>query len=406
MERRQLLACVGAGGLGLGTAGCLGLGGGGDGAESIEAPEFDVNEDAPGRVLFLAASTPDDVTYEDEFSITALVGNAGGEPVDAEADVRMFHPSSDVPEQTSTVVVEELGSGDVTELTVGPFDATYSGTWEFDGADGFDRSHPDLEALVTVGSRQQAVGDSFDHPSGVRFTVDGVSYERAVHYDTAESPTIFGSNEVVAVRTPASGQVITHLKLTAENRTSETVVFGDGGALYDGASISNTRFDLTPSDRYERFTNARVDGDDLSTLELEAGDSGSYYVLAVTDVEDLPELGLDVGFTDDESDPEIRFDLGGEPDLPEFELVELDIPSERTEGDQEFGVVVENVGDAAGTFRGAIQWRYDGDWYHLSPPLEADLEPGEDARTFATSDASPGEVYDYRVVPFGEEFSL
>lgn len=405
MKRRLLLAGVGAAGLGLGTAGCLGLGGG---SESIDAPEFDINEDAPGRLVLLDATAPGDITFEDEFTIEALVGNAGGEPVDTEADVRMFHPSSDVPEQTSTVVVEELGSGDVSQLTVGPFDAAYSGTWAFDEAAGFDRSHPDLDASVTVGSRQQSVGDSFDHPSGVRFTVDGVDYERAVHYEMSESAGLFSSNDVVAVQTPASGQVIVHLKLTAENRSSETVVSGGDSAFYDGASISNTRFDLTPADRYEDLTSARVDGDALETLELEAGASGTYYALAVADIESLPELALDVGFSDDESDPEIRFDLGAEPDLPEFELVELDIPSERTEGEQEFGVTVGNVGDAAGTFRGAIQWQ-DGDtddWYHLTPPLEAALEPGEDARTLATSDVSPGDVFDYRVLPFGEEFSL
>ena len=334
-----------------------------------------------------------------------MVGNTGGEPLDSEADVEMFHPSSDVDSQTSTIVVDELGSGDTQEVTVGPFDASYSGAWEFRGNQGFTGTHEEFELVVDVGSKEYAIGENFDHPSGLRFTLDELSVERGIHYRTTERPGLFGSSDVVALQTPASEQVIARFSMTVENRTSEPITTNSRYSSNE-SSLERTVIDFNHGSLFSPM-NSTFEGEDVQNIELDAGESQTHYILSAVDIEDLDSLDLTVALTDDDSAPEIVTELDAGTDLPEFELVETRIPAQREEGEQEFGVVVENTGDAAGTFRGVIQWEDGGDWYHLRPELEAEIAPGETATVSATSDVDPGSrEYEYRIEPFGEHFSL
>lgn len=397
-----MLTTVGAGGLITSVSGCIGSSG-------PDRPDFEVNPDAPARLMLLAGSGPDeDTTYGDEFSITAVIANSGGQPLNTEADVEAFSPGSDVESQSSTVVVEELSSGGTTEVTVGPFDASRAGSWEFRGGDGFDDTHEDFDLAVDVASAETPLGESFDHPTGLRFTPEELTLERGYHYTETERPTLFNTNEVTALQSPASEQVIAHLSMTVENRGTEAISANENSYERNYNLLEQTAFGFNHGSVYP-VRNATFEGTDVRNLELDAGESGTFYVLSAVDVADLDDLMGTIGYADDESSPEVVItDLNPSTSLPSFEFVEVDIPAERREGDQEFAITVENTGDAAGTFRGAVRWLGDDDeWYHLTPALEADIEPGETATTTTITNVDvDARTFEYRIDPFDERFTF
>jgi hypothetical protein len=395
------MATVAASGIATSLAGCSGSSGGAD------TPDFEVNKDAPARLALLTGTPPEEgVALKDEFTITAVVANTGGETLDTEADVEMFHPSSGVDPLNSTIVVDGLNSGDTKEVTVGPFEPAFAGKWEFRGGNGFASTHDKFDLAVDVSSKEFTLGESFDHPSGLRFTPEEFSIERAFHYIKAESAGLLYSNEVKALQSPASKQVIARVSMTVENRTSKPMTTEEKVYTDNKNPLSQTSVDFNHGSRYPPM-NSTFEGSHIDNLELDAGDSGTYYILSAVDIENLSDLSLNVAFTDDDSAPEIVTQLDPQTDLPKFEFVELDLPDERKTGNQELGVVVKNTGDSAGTFRGAIQWKSDDEWFHLEPALKAEIEPGETATTAATSDVDPEDApYEYRVVPFSERFSF
>lgn len=415
IRRRRLLGYVGT--LSAVTAaGCLG----GSEAENVfgddpdvEIPEFEVNEDAPSRLMLLTGKIDEsELVYQDEFNARVAVANVGGQPIEegSEMTVRVTRQGgteSDEP-QTRTTIIDGLDSGETAVVTAGPFEATAAGTWSIEPAAGIDRTHSDFDINTTVSARTAQHGESVELDNGLRLTGTETLYEQAMFYTTTESRSLFSRAERTVLQTTLDDQILAILKFRVENVGSDELTFGSVGFGSSATAIDESQYNTSPNNHLSNLPDAPITGSPLTDVSVSPGESRAAWLVVPAKRSDTGEIAFEYSVSEATADtPDIVFDMGDESvDLPAFELVETDIPSERKEGEQEFGVIVRNVGNVSGTFRGVVQFESSGDWYHLSRPLEADLEPDEQTRVYSTSDVDPGTVYDYRIQPFGHEFTL
>lgn len=99
----------------------------------------------------------------------------------------------------------------------------------------------------------------------------------------------------------------------------------------------------------------------------------------------------------------------GEVALPMFELVEMTVPEQRQGAADVFEYTVANTGNRDGVFRGATQWREVGsnNWHYLKGGQIAQIEAGGEATLTAEPTDNPnGTVYEYRFMPFVEQFTV
>lgn len=154
MHRRALLTSLPVGVSVLG--GCLGSTT--ESNTASDAPEFEVDEDAPGEFILLRnqPQQPDSVTVGDEFEIAVVLGNAGGESITGEVSVELVPPNEDEDVQTATVVVgadDEIASGAARFFTTGSFEATVAGDWELNAGSEIGQVHQSYDPRITVQER-------------------------------------------------------------------------------------------------------------------------------------------------------------------------------------------------------------------------------------------------------------
>ncbi|WP_228434546.1 hypothetical protein [Natrarchaeobaculum aegyptiacum] len=123
-----------------------------------DAPQFEVDEDAPGEFILLRnqPQEPGGVTVGDEFEIAVVLGNAGGESITGEVDVELVPPNEDSGVQTATIVVDdddEIPSGAARFFTTGLFEATVAGDWELIAGTGIGQVYQTYDPIVTVEER-------------------------------------------------------------------------------------------------------------------------------------------------------------------------------------------------------------------------------------------------------------
>lgn len=416
MHRRRFLEGVGIATVGA-VAGCTDtIDGvtGGSGEPDLEAPEFEVNNDAPARPIVLVGTVEsEDVQYGDEFSADIVIGNAGGAVVEEGTELTFLLEHRDggnVESQERTVVVGGLGQGETKTVTAGPYDAAATGEWRVVPGPGFDRAHDEYDLSLAVDPVEIESGTEFELDTGLQLTVEGVEFEQTLHYETSESRGYWSSADVVALHPSLEDQVLGVVRLTVENAGSETIAFDNTGWGYDGIEVDSSQYEVTPNGIFgsigdEPANHALIDGEELRSVRVDPGESTDAWLVTPVGVDETGELAFQFSVRADGTPAEYLVPIGEEdPALPSFEFVELDLPAERTGDEQELGMVIENTGDAAGTFRGVVEYSDGGSWHTAETPLEVDLEPGESGRVNTTT--SGDQSYDYRVQPFGVEFEF
>ena len=160
MDRRALLGSLGIG-LTTTLAGCASKAIGDATSaldEARDAPTFNADEDGPGKFILLTAQPqiPNGIFLHDEFDITIVLGNAGGEPLTGEVVVELVSSAEDVSSQTASVTIgedEAIPSGAARFLRTGPYQAIAVGNWELTAGTEITQVHPEYDGTFEVKER-------------------------------------------------------------------------------------------------------------------------------------------------------------------------------------------------------------------------------------------------------------
>lgn len=405
MQRRQVLAGLGSLASTAALAGCTGSDDSGaeDGTETeTSTPErdYEVDEEAPARLTLLSVTAPDEVTYGEEFEAEVAFANTGGEPLEGDATLALRLLESDAADpQQADLNSSELESGEKRSHTIGPFTAEYAGKWAFEAGESVDKTHDEFDGEVTVSPVENALGDKQELSNNLRLTVNDVQYEQAVHYEMSESPG-WGSSTRTSVQGTLDDQVLAVVRATVENTGTEaTSLSPEVLAMSDG--------DLFTEIAGWPLENVQLEGRPLFDATVNPGQAVDGWALFLVPRNALGDLSLELRLDASHAPADVVFDLGSAPELPEFEVESADVPSQFSDGYDEFKFTITNTGDAAGTFRGAVQWAEEGDtdeWYHLEDPIEAKIPAGETRTVTNGTDYEGSTDYRYRLAPLGYEF--
>jgi hypothetical protein len=406
LDRRGTIAALGSVVVGS-FAGCVGgSGNGGDeedggnggneNSNEEQAPEIDVDEDAPARLELVGFSVPDSIVFGDEFEPEVTLANTGGEPVEENAMVELIRVDKEVGSgQTAEVNSSDLGSGETRSHGIGPFEAKAATDFQVEVGENFNAIGDNVEELITVNSKQVATGEQIGSSNDLRLTVTGVEYEQAL---------VNRSNSEVNIRGTLDDRVIAVPQITVENPGSSAV------------DVPARMFSLEGGSAITGFDPMAVEKPNLRGAVVNPGDSVEGVIFSAVPIDKLGELSLGVNLVQG-GNKDARVDLGGSEEIPQFELASSNVPSQFREGDEEFLIEVENTGDAVGTFRGMLEflfpdgaggfgyrsetWYADPDSYE---PAIVEIPPGETRTVRWTT--SYDDQYDvrYRVQPIGFEW--
>lgn len=391
LDRRQALAALGTA-LAASVAGCSDSGGGSD------VPDFEVDEDAPGRLRLLTVDFPDEITYGETFQGEVAFGNAGGEPIDTAASVSVERlTADDVSPQSAEINSDGLESGESRSHSIGQFTAAAAGEFRLEPGTEFDSVadtvDPEFSAVPMTGQ----TGEQVTTTSDLRFTLTGVEYTPAI---------LTRSGDSFDLRDTLEDRIIAMPQITIENAGSEgTTIDEDAFSVTAGSRVSDVQPVAYEAPHLrDQHVNPGESMDGWIAVAIDRGDAGSF------------ELGFDSASAEPPSDITIQVD--GASELPAFELVDTQVPAEFQPGDQEFSFTVENTGDAPGTFQGHVEYLYTEDpgfwntqdpdtWYaDFGEGMTAEIPPGE-TRTVSEMLTYDSDIdIEYRLNPFGFEFTV
>lgn len=421
-SRRSYLTAVAAG-LGL-FAGCTSEGSGTNGSATetatglreSELPEFSVDEDAQPRPMVLDAAVmgdPESIAFLDEFAVELAVANVGGAAISdlpIEVGVERIREEDGLTRATVSepapvsISVSDVEPGDWTIVEAG-LRVNTAGEWRVT-TDAPE--HPEFERRIDVAPRRLSPGQAVTSDvGGFEIAAREPSVERALHYETEEGGVGLFSEEATGLLSADGGNAFLVHRFAVTNTNAERSV-GFGTVLADN-QFASARLGGDPAEP--------VDGesmrDALSTLAI-PGDATPFgdNVVAPGEtaefaaVQELPVDALAEGTAslslDGETADVVFESLAEAPAVPTFELVDAHVDATPAGGDPVIEMTVENVGDAAGTFRGAAQFHAArptaSDWPFLPEGTALTLDPGE--RGTGRIPASRGEGR-YRVQPFG-----
>lgn len=415
MNRRRFLTTCGVGGS-LIVAGCssndgsTGNGGSDEsGISDSDIPDFEVNEDAPAQIALLSRSiSQEKLQYRDEFTVDVLVANIGGQAVEGRTiNIQLEQKTGEfsaVDTQSQELFIEQLESGETTQLTTGSFTALNTGEWTFSGDRNVDQIHDEFRTGIEVFPIERSFGEAITTKDGVEFTLEKFNLQTSFFKDVLISDT-------VTVQSTPDSRAILIIYFTVRNSSNQSADLGE-----------DDQFNLSNSQIPDDVDDALIEGvdlpqDQLDLISLEPNEETEGVMIRSIDLDNVSNLTFEYfdfeGFAD--STPEFRVPIEIEnPAVAEFELVELIVPDTWQDGAQEVGAVVKNTGEVSGTFRGIIGWYEDGSgglatgesYEHPVPgyELEVELDAGEEGRVTADYDLEQGTKH--RLEPFGEEFTL
>lgn len=394
-NRRQALASIGTAAI-ASIAGCSGVLGGGSGGD--DAPDFEVDREAPARLRLLAADVPDDVTFGDSFDAEISFGNAGGEPIETAASVSVVRlTADDTSPATFEVNSDGLASGESRSHSVGPIPADAAGDLRLEPGPEFNSVAEEVEQVFSVAPMDGRMGERVSTPDDLRFTVTGVEYTPAL---------LSKSGDAFELRDTLDDRIIALPQVTVENAGSE------------GRTIDQGAFSVEAGSRVADVDPVGYDAPDLRGTHVNPGESVDGWIAVTIDRADAGAFDLGINVASAEPPSDVRIPVDGDGSLPEFELVDSQVPSQFQPGDQEFSFTVENTGDATGTFQGYVEYLLTEDpglfsfqdadtWYSdFGDGMTASIPPGE-TRTVSEVTSYEGDVdVRYRVNPFDLEFTV
>lgn len=401
LERRRFIAATGATMLAA-TAGCTG----------DDSPDVETT-DGPAEFAVYDASWSDstDVTVDTDATLDITIGNRGGEPGELEftAAIQSLQ-SEDAPIVTAdtSTIEDEIASGDTVTVTTETVNFEYAGRYEVMGTDKNTTQIPvadsaEGDAEIEILPRRASGETTQQLGNELRLTVDDVTFEQHLHYDTSRS-ALFGSVDRVGVHSALNDQTLAFVYATVENA-------GNNGTTIDASTFTFAgETPLTDLGRSTIDSVRDIDGSPLHEASVNPGSSVTGWLLFNVPRDAIGDTPL-AYHRDSTSAPEdVIWDVEiGSVDFPTFEFVSMDVPSEREEGTQEFEFTIRNTGDGTGTFRGEVEWREgtSGEWGLLegNDRLSARIPAGSETTITTSSDNDElYTTYEYRLNPFGATF--
>lgn len=396
----------------------------------VTVPEYTVSQDSPPNILLLTGQiVEENITVGDSIVAEIAVVNAGGRSFDSEYEIEfglLQQNQHQMDTQTKTATVEPLNSGETSVITVGSFDLEGAGEWSigpfWDSAIESEESavqaneisvetHPEYNISTLVPPNSVNPGQWIELENGLRISAEITGYQQAIFYETFETWGTTNSQTVTTVRVSPSGHVYARINLGVENQTQGDVLIEDGDVEIDNGTLDSSSYrfvvDGTSSslNSDDVIEDAQLSGRPIHSLSVPQGGSTDAWALTPVPVDEETEIQFEYSSAANQ-EPEYVIVMNSNPNVAEFELAELDVPDEWEEGEQELGVIVENTGESAGMFRGTIQRWIENEWITLSPPLEEEIQAGEQERTQVTVSGNPDNVIQFRVVPFDDEFEI
>lgn len=384
-----------------------------EGLTDADVPEFTVDESAQPTPMVLAAVLPDDVRFLDEFTVELAVANVGGAAIgDRSVTVEATFAEdrsygSDVSEPDPVAVdLPEIGSGEWAVVEA-DLRATAGGDWTLT-ADVDE--HPEFDPSFAVAARRLDAGDSVaSGPGHFEITALEPRFERALHYETEEGGVGLFTDDATGLLAAGDGHALVVHRFRVENTSDERSL--GFGAVYSDNRFTEAEVTGTPTgvvtddDLRDDVQTLVVDGATaFDDNEVAPGETAELFAVQEVPETDVADASVTLSLWGDTED--VVFDaVDGSPPLPAFELVDASLTA--GEDDPVIEVTVENVGEAAGTFRGVGQFYHSRptapDWAYLPEGMAATVDPGE--RVTVSTVASRGEER-YRIAPFGAELSL
>ena len=355
-----------------------------------------------------------DVAVDTDSTLDITVGNRGGEPGELAFRAVIESLESEaapvVTAETSTIE-EEIGSGETVTVTTETLNLGFAGRYEVTGADGSGERIPVADAADGAGEIEilprRASGETTQQLGNeLRLAVDRVTFEQHLHY-TVTRTGFFGSTERVGARSALDDQTLALVHATVENA-------GNNGKTLDGGNFTFAGETPLQDLGGASLGSVRdVDGSSLQGASVNPGSSVSGWLLFNVPRDALGDASLAFHRDSTAAPQDVVWDVEiGEVDFPAFELVDMNVPSERAEGTQEFEFTVRNTGDGVGTFRGEVEWREgtSGEWEGLlegNDRLSARIPAGSETTVTTGSDNDElYNTYEYRFNPFGATFVI
>jgi hypothetical protein len=389
MDRRSFIAVAGATTL----AGC-GRTVVDSSGDATTTEQIETADEGPPNFERVEIDGPDEVTVEEEFSVTLSAANTGGRKGDFTATLSLKRRTGDVETEIDideSVRIEDIEKGTRVSTEISPIHFSIAGDYTFHLAD-HDTSH-----TVSVAPRKLEFGNTVAVTDEIRLAPQKLEVRTLPFYHEWDSEYLIE---------PDDGNVFAIVHVTVKNTTSDSIYLSP-----EGLSISpgRTRPELSvSSNKLSHFRN--IEGEAYQG-NIDGGETSHRWLLVEVgrpDVTGTIEFGAqrDVRLTP----PEIVWTdepASGTRQLPKFELASFDLPDSSDVGTEfPIAVTIENAGDATGTFRGAIYQRNSTrngsrkhfEWIHLPS-----IEPGS-SKTFETTMSIPfiNELI-YGIEPFDAE---
>ncbi|WP_254537094.1 hypothetical protein [Halomarina litorea] len=392
--RRRYLAASGAA-LASALAGCGGTDPSG-GRESTPERSTDSSETRtstgtpePAAFATPVVEGPDAVAIDETFALSVTVENTGGTKGTYEGAVAVTEGNLQYEEEfEATVAAGSSATVALDDLTV-----EYADDYTF-AVDGTD-----AETTVSVTPLTASPGESLRVEEGLDVTVAGVTLRDSVF----TTVTYAGDDRTTDVHSAPSGEVLAVFELGIENVGTERVTFRSESVAVAGGDL----YHEPPGDARDlsEFDGSLID----DWRRLGPSETASTLLVAQIPVERVPEgFSLTVQRDSSNTPPEFEWAFGdvAPVEVPAFELQSADVPEEVSENEEfEVRFEVTNTG-APGTFRGVLQSE-EGAYWLADATFEAAFDAGETKTLGATTSAGGfGSTQSFRLVPFGEAWTV
>lgn len=390
-SRRHMLTLAGS----IGAATLAGCSGNGDSEEP--SPEIEADPEAPARLEILRLTRPDEIVFGDEFEAEITIGNTGGEPIEENGFIELVGVGFDST-QDAEINASELASGEIRTHTIGPFDAVSAGELRLNAGAQVAGIRDDVEELISIQPQEVEIGEQIETLDNLRLTVTDVGYEQAlIHADGAED-----TDQEVTIRTTLDDRIVVVPQITIENADS------------DPATVSSDTFVVENGSAISGFDPYGLSGRDLRGVQVNPGEQIQGVIMSAIDMADVGTSAIGFSFVGDTVDVRVPFE--SDPQFPRFEQVSGAVPSPRQEGAEEYRFEVQNTGDATGTFRGVLEYRFeedpgifssytDGVYYSdFFEVATVEIPPGETQTVSFVTDSDTEIDVTYRLQPFGSEY--
>jgi hypothetical protein len=411
IKRRRFIAAAGSGMIAM-TAGCSGE----HSLSGEQAPDIETTDGPAEFAVYGASWSGDtDVIVDSDTTLDIIIGNRGGEPAELEFEAAIESLESAraplISAETSTIE-KEVKSGETVTVTTETVNFGFAGRYEVMGVDGEGSRIPiadsaedkaEIEVLPqrASGNTTQQLGEE------LRLAVDRVTFEQHVHYDGVIR-ILLSERERVGVQSALSDRTLAFVHATVENAGNSAKRLNDANNI---TFAGETQLRELGGNSLDSIRD--IEGSPLLDASVNPGSTVSGWFLFNVPREGISEASLAYHRDSTAAPADVIWDVEiGKPDFPTFELVNMDVPSTRKEGYQEFEFTIRNSGDAAGTFRGEVEWREDGagEWRGLlegNANLAARIPAGSETTVKTGSDNNElSKAYEYRLNPFGATFVI